>query len=399
MATAFDNERMKLFKMVILDSVKQNLKQYTMLAALLSIWIIFSLTTDGIFLMPRNLSNLLLQTCTIASLAVGMTLIIVAGHINLAVGSVAGFLGAVAAIMQTRWGMPLIPTILITLALGALIGAWEGYWTAYQKVPAFIVTLAGMLAFRGATIGVTGGETIGPVSDGLKAISQAYLPNIFHIQGFNDSSFLFIVLALVLLVVFDLKKRNARMKYGLVVIPMELQILKIILIATAIGVMGAVLVTYRGIPYAVLIVLALVLVVNFIAEKTTFGRHIYAIGGNQDAAKLSGINIRLKTMLTFILMGAITAIGALIFLARQGSADTSAGNLFELDAIAAAVIGGTSLAGGEGTIPGAIIGALVMESLNNGMSLMNMDITYQYIIKGMILLIAVWVDFLTRKKD
>lgn len=370
-----------------------------MLAALLSIWIIFSFTTEGIFLKPRNLSNLFLQTATIATLAIGMTLIIVTGHINLGVGSVAGFLGAMAAIMQVSWGFSTPLTIGITLILGALIGAWEGFWVSYQRIPAFIVTLAGMLAFRGATIGVTGGKTIGPMQDSFKSLSQSYLPSIFKIPHFNDTSFLFIIVAIFLLVLVDFKKRKTRLKYGFTVLPMEMQILKVLLLSVVIGLTGFIMITHRGIPIAVLIVLSLTVIITFVAENTVFGRHLYAIGGNRDAAKLSGINIELKTLLVFVLMGVITAVAGIIFLARQGAADTSAGNLFELDAIAAAVIGGTSLSGGVGTIPGAIIGALVMESLNNGMSLMNMEITYQYIIKGLILLLAVWMDFLTRKKN
>ncbi len=390
---------MNMFKKIIMDSIKKNLKQYTMLAALIAIWIIFSFATEGVFLKSRNLSNLFLQTATIATLAVGMTLIIVSGHINLGVGSVAGFLGALAAIMQVKLGLSTPVTVLITLFFGMLVGAWEGYWVAYQKIPAFIVTLAGMLAFRGATISITGGETIGPMNDGFKAISQSYLPKLFHIEGFHDLSLMVIVLSVILFIYFDLKKRKSRLKYGFTTLPMELQILRIILLAVVIGLLGYVLITYRGIPIVMLIVLGLVILVNFVAENTTFGRHLYAIGGNSDAAKLSGINIRLKTFFVFVLMGTITAIAGMIFLARQGSADTSAGNLFELDAIAAAVIGGTSLSGGQGTIPGAIIGALVMESLTNGMSLMNMPIAYQYIIKGLILLLAVWVDIATRKRD
>ncbi|MBN1984025.1 MAG: sugar ABC transporter permease [Chitinivibrionales bacterium] len=399
MVTQTKDLRMTVLIKIIMDSIRSNMKQYTMLAALLSIWIIFSFTTDGIFLKPRNLSNLFLQTSTIAILAIGMTLIIVTGHINLGVGSVAGFLGAVAAIVQVKYGLNTPLTILVTLCCGVVIGALEGYWVAFQKVPAFIVTLASMLAFRGATIGITEGKTIGPMHDSFKMISQDYIPKIFPDVAIHDTSLIIIVCAILLFIIFDFRKRQSRMRYGFSIIPIELQILKVLLLSVTIGLIGFVLVTYRGIPYSVLLVLGLVVLFNFIAENTIFGRHLYAIGGNKDAAKLSGINIELKTFFVFILMGCITATAGMVFLARQGSADTSAGNLFELDAIAASVIGGTSLAGGQGTVPGAIIGALVMESLNNGMSLMNLDITFQYIIKGLILLLAVWVDFLTRKKE
>ncbi|MCG8569903.1 MAG: sugar ABC transporter permease [Spirochaetes bacterium] len=399
MSALESQNRMDVLKKIILDSIRQNLKQYVMLFALISIWLIFGFATDGIFLKARNLSNLFLQTSTIATLGIGMVLIIVTGHINLGVGSVCGFLGAVAAFLQVKFGMPTPFVILITMMLGVLVGAWEGFWVAYRNVPAFIVTLCSFLAFRGATIIVTNGETIGPMRDSFKLISQQYLPTIFEVEGFHDTSFLFIILAILLIVFFEWRKRRTRMKYGFSTLPMELQMLKILGLSVAVGFIGYILITYRGIPYVFLIILVLVIVVNFLAENTTFGRHLYAIGGNKEAARLSGINIELKTFFNFVLMGFISSIAAMIFLARMGSADTSAGNLFELDTIAATVIGGTSLAGGEGTIPGAIIGALVMESLNNGMSLLNMPIGWQYVIKGLVLLLAVWVDFLTRKKD
>ncbi len=389
----------KSIKEILITSVRQNVRQYTMGIALLAIWVIFTILTDSIFLTSRNLSNLFLQSCTIAILSCGMVLVMVAGHIDLSVGSIAGFLGAVAAVLMVKLNVGTVPAILATLALGLLVGVWHGYWIAYRGVPAFIVTLASMMAFKGAIIGVTGGASIGPMAPGFKAIGQGYLPKLFlPAASFNDTSAIISILFIILFIVFDLKKRATRIKYGFEVLPMPLQIARMLLISLLMAAGFSIMVGYMGIPYAILLLIALVALFSFIAEKTTFGRYVYAIGGNKEAARLSGINIQKTNMIVFIIMGLLTAVAGIVFTARLNAATTAAGNLFELDAIAAAVIGGTSTMGGEGTIVGAIIGALVMSSLDNGMSLMNLDITFQYVIKGLILLLAVWVDIATRKK-
>lgn len=386
-------------KDIFSNSIKNNIRQYTMVIALLSIWLIFTVLTGGTFITSRNLSNLFLQCATVAILAVGMVLVMVAGHIDLSVGSIAGFTGAIAAVLQVKMNFGAVPAIIVTLAVGLLIGIWQGYWIAYREVPAFIVTLAGMLIFRGGIIGVTGGNSIGPMKDSFKAIGQGYLPKLFLSNAsFNDTSAILGIIFIILFIIFDLRKRRSRIKYGFEVLPMPLQILRMLGISIVIALVLSIMVSYMGIPYAILLLMALVVLFSFIANKTTFGRHIYAIGGNKEAARLSGINIKQRTMALFIVMGTLTTIAGIVFTARLNAATTSAGNLFELDAIAAAVIGGTSTMGGEGTIFGAIIGALVMASLDNGMSLMNVDVTYQYIIKGLILLLAVWVDIATRKK-
>lgn len=417
-----------LFEMVF-TSFKMNIRQYTMVIALFVIWLMFTFLTGSIFLTPRNLSNLFLQSATIATIAVGMTLVLVAGHLDLSVGSVAGFLGAIAAILQVKFNIGTVPTIILVIMLGGAIGAWHGYWVAFQKIPAFIVTLASMTIFRGAIIGVTGGQTIGPMKEGFKAIGQGYLPQLFFkfssqigftsgilkdkktivsvfggtpaetfLPVFNDLSLLFAIACIVIYVIFEMNKRRKRIKYGFKVLPLPLQILKITLMSLGIAIFFSIMIFYMGIPYAILLVLGLTVLFSFIANNTPFGRHLYAIGGNADAASLSGINIKQRMMLLFIIMGALTAVAGIIFTARLNAATTSAGQNFELDAIAAAIIGGTSTMGGVGTIFGSIIGALVMASLDNGMSLMNMDITYQYIVKGLILLLAVWADIATRKK-
>ncbi|AIF51595.1 sugar ABC transporter permease [Pelosinus sp. UFO1] len=393
-------QRTNSFKEILVGSIKNNIRQYTMGIALLTIWLIFTILTDGIFITSRNLSNLFLQSCTIAILASGMVLVMVAGHIDLSVGSIAGFLGAVAAVLMVKMNVDTVPAILITLLIGLLIGLWQGYWIAYRGVPAFIVTLASMMAFKGAIIGVTSGASIGPMNTDFKAIGQGYVPKLFFQDlSLNDTSAFISVGLILLFILFEFRRRQVRIRYGFQVLPMPLQITRIVLISLAMGLVLSIMVGYRGIPYAIILLIGIVALFSFIAEKTTFGRHVYAIGGNKEAARLSGININKTNLMIFVIMGVLTAVAGIVFTARLNAATTAAGNLFELDAIAAAVIGGTSTLGGEGTILGAIIGALVMASLDNGMSLMNLDITFQYVIKGLILLLAVWVDIATRKRS
>lgn len=403
-------ENKKTIGELILSSIRKNIRQYTMVIALLSIWLIFTIITpNSVFLTPRNLSNLFLQSATIAILAIGMTLIIVTNNIDLSVGSMAGFTGAIAAILQVKYHVDPLLAILITLIVGLIMGAWQGYWVAYRKVPAFIVTLSSMLIFRGGILGVTGGKTISPLHNIFKAIGQNYIPawnpgNIFELQKngepvINLISLILITIAIALFIVFDLRKRSSRIKYGFHVTPVNLQILKLVFVSASIGLAGYVVVIYKGIPLSLILVIILALIFNFIAKNTTFGRHLYAIGGNEEAAKLSGINIEMKIFALFILMGVLSSISGMVFTARLDAATAAAGDLFELEAIAATVIGGTSFSGGKGTIVGALIGALVMASLDNGMSLLNLEVVWQYVIKGLILLLAVAVDMITSKKS
>jgi D-xylose transport system permease protein len=391
---------------LVVDTIKHNTKQYTMFLALISIWVIFAFVTDGVFLTARNLSNLFVQTVTTAILAIGMVLVIVAGHIDLSVGSVLGFTGAVCAMcmIKLEWGV--VPSVLATLLAGLAIGAWHGFWVAYRKVPAFIVTLASMLAFRGLIIGITGGQTQGlemapaQAAEAFKKIGQGYLPTFAAAaEGrLHDTSLYVTIAAIVIFVVQSLRVRAARVKYGFTVPPMHLLVLGLALASGLMGVFAMIMVLYLGVPWAVILLMALAVLFNFLAGNTTFGRHLYAIGGNPDAARLSGINVPRHIFGLFMIQGLMTAIGGIVYTSRLNAATTSAGQNAELDAIASAVIGGTSLLGGEGTIYGGIIGALVMTSLDNGMSLMNLDITFQYVIKGLILLLAVWVDMAQRKK-
>jgi len=396
------NIEKKLFsiKEIILNLIKNNIRQYIMFLGLILIWILFEFLSGYVFLSTRNLSNLFLQSATITILAMGMVLVIVAGHIDLSVGSFAGFIGAVVAFLQVKMGFGTMQSVMIGLIFGVLIGCWQGYWIAYRKIPAFIVTLAGMLILRGGILYVTGGTTIAPLHRSFKAIGQNYLPHLFLKNAvYSDTSIILSIIVIIFYIIFELKQRKSRINYNFDILPIQLEISKIIGISLAIGGVFFIMISYRGIPFALVVVMFLALFLTFIANNTVFGRQIYAIGGNQDAAKLSGINIKKRIMLLFILMGALCAAAGIIFTSRLGAATAGAGNMFELDAIAGAVIGGTSFSGGKGTIFGAIIGALIMASIDNGMSLMNMDITYQYIVKGLILLLALWIDVATRQKN
>ena len=365
------------------------LRAYTMLAALGAIWFYFYWATGGIFLTPRNLSNLMLQTSVTGVLAVGMLMVIVAGQIDLSVGAVLGLAGGAAAIALTNWNYGLVPSILLAILIGVGINLFQGSLVAYAKIPAFIVTLGGLLAWRGAIKGVTQGETI-PVSDAsFKSIGQSYVS--------PEIGWAIAALAILAVLFLAFRQMRAQREFvsenasaAAVIVPALLQIAAIL---GFIFLMNA----YAGVPIAVLILLVVAFLGFFITNNTTFGRYLYAIGGNPDAARLSGINNERNIVAVYALLGALTGIAALIFTARVGSASPDAGTLKELDAIAACVIGGASLMGGRGTIFGACLGALIMASLDNGMSLLNVKDFMQDIIKGSILVAAVGLDMLGRK--
>ncbi|MCT4704824.1 sugar ABC transporter permease [Enterobacteriaceae bacterium H16N7] len=367
-----------------------NLQVFVMIAAIVAIVLFFTWTTDGAYLSARNVSNLLRQTAITGILAVGMVFVIISAEIDLSVGSMMGLLGGVAAIFDVWLGWPLPLTIVVTLALGLVLGAWNGWWVAYRKVPSFIVTLAGMLAFRGVLIGMTNGTTVSPTSAAMSQIGQSYLPDGI---GFGAG-----VLALVAFVGWQWRLRVRRQALGLVT-PASTGVVGRQTI-TAVIVLGAIwlLNDYRGVPTPVLILTLLLLAGMFMATRTAFGRRIYAIGGNIEAARLSGINVERTKLAVFAINGLMVAIAGLILSSRLGAGSPSAGNIAELDAIAACVIGGTSLAGGIGSVAGAVMGAFIMASLDNGMSMMDVPTFWQYIVKGAILLLAVWMDSATKRR-
>lgn len=367
-----------------------DLQAYVMVFALVAIWVLFSLLTKGTFYSPRNLSNLARQMSITGILALGMVLIIVAGHIDLSIGSVVGLSGAIAAILQVKYGWATYQAVAIALAVGILVGFWQGSWVCYLRVPAFIVTLGGQLIFRGVILGITEGRTISPMRPDFVQIGQAFLP--------LQLGWILAGLAAVWVVYSRLKRRSSRLRYGFDVLPLPLELLAIIGIVILIGLAIWTMNNYQGVPIPVLILLCFALLFIVISRKTKFGRYLYAIGGNSEAARLSGINIPRTTLFAFVLMGLLCAIGGVILTARLNGSTTAAGTGYEMDAIASCVIGGTSLMGGVGSIAGAIVGALVMASLDNGMVLLNTPTYWQYIVKGLILMVAVLVDFQTKRR-
>ncbi|MGP3778460.1 sugar ABC transporter permease [Halanaerobium saccharolyticum] len=371
--------------------IKFDLRTYMMIIALVSIWIIFSFTTDGSFLTPRNISNLFRQSVFTSMLAIGMVMVIIMGHIDLSVGSIVGLAGGVVAILDVWQGMNPIVSIVITLLLGLILGLWNGWWAAYRKVPSFIVTLGGLLIFRGVLVGITRGTTIGPMSDLFYYLGKGYLS--------QEVGIIFAAVVGVFLVFVQWRSRKNRLKYNFDVLPLHLAILKIIFSVSLLVVFILVLNAYRGIPIPLLILTVFLAFFIFITNNTTFGRHIYAIGGNADAAKLSGIDIKKITLVVFMINGLMASIGGIFLTSRLNAASVAAGDGAELDAIAACVIGGASLSGGIGKVGGAVVGAIVMASLDNGMSLMNVENFWQSIIKGLILILAVWVDIYTKNKE
>lgn len=371
-----------------------NVRQYAMFVALAIIWLILTFATEGVFISLRNLSNLLLQTASVAILAMGMVLIIVSRNIDLSVGSLVGAIGAVIGTLQVQHATGAVASSLVGLALGVLVGCWHGYWVAYRRVPAIIVTLASMLGLRGLAIAVTHGNTQSPLDVGFLHIGQSYLPHLGFFK--NDSTVAAMLAIIACYIALELRRRRSRLLHRHVVAPWSLQIAKMVAVAGLISAGFMIWIGYRGMPYAMLVVLAVGAALQFAAKKTVFGRHIYAIGGNKQASAFSGVNVKSRLFILFVSMGVVAAIGAMVFTSRVGGASADAGMMMELDAIAAAIIGGTSLAGGVGTIPGAFIGALIMSSLDNGMSLMNLDASYQLMVKGGILLLAVWFDITQR---
>jgi len=382
--------------------IRSNLRDYGMYIALIVIMGIFTIATKGLFLSSRNIANLLNQTGYIAVLAFGMTLVIVIRHIDLSVGFLAGFLGAVAAIGLTTWGLPVIIVLPMTLILGTLAGLITAYPVAKLGVPAFVASLAGWLIYRGAILLVTAktGTIIIPNAI-FNAIGNGYIPDIIQSETFlPEMHKLTLILGALTIVWFIFKQiqtRKNKIAYKFDVIPNDLFIVKLILISIAIGFITWILAGYNGLSWTVVIVLAIAIIYDYITQQTILGRHIYAVGGNPEAAELSGINVKKITFIVFGSMGFLTAVSGILFTSRLQSATPQAGQLFEMDAIAAGYIGGVSAAGGVGKITGSLIGALVYMSLMNGMNLLGTDISLQYVIRGAVLAAAVIFDVATRR--
>jgi putative multiple sugar transport system permease protein len=376
--------------------LKANLREYGMLLSLFAIMLFFEFVTDGTLLRPLNLTNLVLQNSYIVIMALGMLLVIVTGHIDLSVGSVAGFVGAIAAVLMVRYGVHFIPAAIACLALGALIGAAQGYWVAYFKIPSFIVTLAGMLVFKGLSLAVLQGQSVGPFSPTFQKLSSGFIPELFPGAGALYPTSLLIGAALALgLVYVSVKTRARRASHGVEVEPTGFFALKNLILFGVIIYFTYLIASHRGLPNVLVIMIALIALYGFVTARTTIGRQIYAVGGNEKAARLSGIKTERLTFLTFVNMG---VLAALVFAARLNTATPKAGAGFELDVIAACFIGGASAYGGVGRVAGAVIGALIMGVMNNGMSILGIGIDYQQVIKGLVLLGAVCLDVYNQRR-
>ena len=362
-------------------------KVLTLLCAIIVIWVFFNQMTGGAFISARNISNLFRQMAITGIMASGMVFVIIAGEIDLSVGSLLGVLGGVAAILDYTYHWPLPLIFISVILLGCLVGAWTGYWVAYLKVPSFIATLAGLLAFRGVLLGLTKGTTVPVESEGLIAFGQGYLSPL---MGYVVAAITFAVLALV-----TIKNRTSRQRYNLSVPPVWQDTGRLAVFAAVILGFTFTLNAYEGFPIPVLVLLVILGLFTFVANNTVFGRRIYSIGSNLEATRLSGINVKFIKLSVFVVMGLMCALAGLTTTARLAAGGPSAGNMGELDAIASCFIGGASSRGGVGTVYGALIGALIMASLDNGMSMLGMDSFWQMIVKGSILLLAVWIDVMS----
>jgi putative multiple sugar transport system permease protein len=378
--------------------IKNNLREYGMLISLVAIMVLFQVLTDGTLLRPLNLTNLVLQNSYIVIMALGMLLVIVGGHIDLSVGSVCGFIGALAAVLMVEYDWGYVPTAIVSIAAGAVIGAAQGWFVAYRKIPSFIVTLAGMLVFKGLTLALLQGQSVGPFPETFQKLSSGFIPDPFGGDTLRTTSLIIGVLAAVALVFFKLRGRAKLKQHGMEQEPYAFFLVKNICFAGVILFFSWLLASYKGLPNVLVVMAVLIVAYDFVTNRTTIGRRIYALGGNEKAARLSGIKTQRLAFLTFVNMGALAALAGLVFAARLNTATPKAGLGFELDVIAACFIGGASASGGVGKVMGAVIGAFIMGVMNNGMSIVGIGIDYQQVIKGLVLLAAVFIDVYNKNK-
>ena len=383
-------------------SISKVIKENGMLIALVAVVVIFQILTKGIMLKPLNITNLIQQNGYILILAVGMLLVVIIGTVDLAVGSVSAFIGAVAGVAMVNKGLHPLLAIIFALAIGMIVGAVQGYWIAYKEIPGFVVTLAGQLVFRGLTMILLNGTTIAPFPTSFANLGSGFIPPLFYFMvgdGYLVASSVLVGIALSLLFIWlDINKRNKLKKYNFNIESKNIFLVKLIVKVIVINVATLVLASYKGIPNILVISGVIIAIYTFITNKTVFGRQVYAVGGNKKAAALSGVKVAKIQFLVFLNMGLMAAIAGLAYAARVNSAQPKAGVNFELDALAACYIGGASTSGGIGRVMGAVVGGLVMGVLNNGMSLLGVDSNWQYVIKGLVLLFAVVFDLYSKKK-
>ncbi|MDN4591597.1 ABC transporter permease [Xenophilus aerolatus] len=373
--------------------LKHHLREYGMLICLIAIMVFFQVVTDGTLMQPLNLTNLVLQNSYIVIMALGMLLVIVAGHIDLSVGSVCGFVGAVAAVLMVEHDWPVLPAVLLCIAAGALVGAVQGWFVAYARIPSFIVTLAGMLVFKGLALAVLQGQSVGPFPEVFQRLSSGFIPEaLASTGGLRLTSLLLGVAAGAAFAIAGWRTRQRQLAHGIGAEPLVIFVARNAIFALLMVGFAWLMASYKGLPNVLVVMAVLILLFDFVTRRTTLGRRIYALGGNEKAARLSGIDTRRLSFYAFMNMGALAGLAGLVFAARLNTATPKAGLGFELDVIAACFIGGASASGGVGKVTGAVIGAFVMGVMNNGMSIMGIGIDYQQVIKGLVLLAAVFID-------
>jgi len=374
-----------------------NIRQYGMMIALAALILLFEVLTNGLFLQPRNVTSLLIQNGYVLILAIGMVMVIIAGHIDLSVGSVCAFVGATVAMSMKIWHLPWPVAILFGLALGILVGLWQGFWVAYVGIPAFIVTLAGMLLFRGLDLMILNAESI-VVPESFQKIANGYLPEIGGRMPYHLITVILTAVAITAFAWFELRNRADLKKYGMPQPPLWTYVAKIVVVGAVIGIFGMLLASYKGIPVVGLILFGLVLIYTFVTQRTVLGRHIYAVGGNSNAAQLSGVDTRRVSLFVMVNMGLLAGVAGMVFTAYLNAANPKDGTGFELDAIAAVFVGGAAVAGGVGKVSGAMIGGFVMGVLNLGLANLSVDSNWIQIIKGLVLLAAVAFDVLSKMR-
>ena len=393
------------------DLLTHNLRTSGIYIAFVAIILLFTILTGGTLLSPENVTNIVLQNAHILIMALGMILVIVGGHIDLSVGSVLAFASAVSAVLVIREGMPWWVGVIAAIVTGILVGLWQGFWVAYVGIPAFIVTLAGMLLFRGLTWMVLANVSLSPFPTAYREVASGFIDGIFGVivigqgeglksvpQTVDIFTLVIGVLAVVGVIVSSLRSRRARQGYGQTVESMPLFVLKLVVISAVLLAFAWALSYNRGFPIVLIIVAVLILVYQVIANRTVFGRHVYAVGGNLSAARLSGVNVRSVNFWIFVNMGLLTGIAAAVFSSRSNGAQPGMGNMFELDVIAACFIGGASTMGGVGRVGGALVGGLVMAVMTNGMQLMGVPQSSQLVVKGLVLLLAVAFDIYNKRR-
>jgi putative multiple sugar transport system permease protein len=382
------------------NMIKGNLRQYVMLIALVAVIVFFQIVTQGVLLKPLNIANIISQNAYILVLAIGMLLcILICGNIDLSVGGVAAFTGAISAILLIKMDMPVSLAIGISLLIGFLIGCFQGFVIAYVGVPAFITTLGGALIFKGLTMVILGATSLAPMPDSYNFMAAGFVPDITNFGGINILAILAGIIASSIFIIGQIIQRQNKKKFEFEVSSPSAFIAKIIAIVCVINAFTYALAVYRGIPMVLIIVTVLVIIYAFITNKTIVGRHIYAYGGNPKAAALSGVKTKKILFWVYVNMGVLSALAGIIFTGRLNSATPKAGTGFEMDAIGACFIGGASTTGGVGTVVGAIIGGLLMGVLNNGMSILGVSIDWQQVIKGIVLLLAVSFDVYSKSKS